>query len=179
MAQLNIEPSITYERVRELQVEDATVTKIYGPPIGADNDKPTKEQEKALRFMRLFGCFCVQDTPESPCLCGSIIWIPWDKIVRIEKSERKNDKGQKLSLVTVYNDAEIVVERLTRMKAIQYGQRPYRTHARKDGVAYRTSEKGALLIAAFELGWVIGTKIDEETGLSDTISDWLYDWFGP
>lgn len=35
------------------------------------------------------------------------------------------------------------------------------------------------LVAAFEAGWAIGTAIDEETGLSDEISDWLLDTFGP
>lgn len=37
----------------------------------------------------------------------------------------------------------------------------------------------AKLVAAFEAGWEIGTFIDEETGLSDKISDWLLDTFGP
>jgi len=36
---------------------------------------------------------------------------------------------------------------------------------------------GALLIGAFELGWHIGEKIDEETGASDKISDWLAENF--
>lgn len=37
----------------------------------------------------------------------------------------------------------------------------------------------AKIVAAFEAGWEIGTFIDEETGLSDEISDWLLDTFGP
>jgi hypothetical protein len=36
-----------------------------------------------------------------------------------------------------------------------------------------------LLVAAFEAGWEIGEFIDEKTGLSDKISDWLLDTFGP
>ena len=35
------------------------------------------------------------------------------------------------------------------------------------------------IVAAFEAGWAIGTFIDEETGLSDKISDWMIDTFGP
>lgn len=35
------------------------------------------------------------------------------------------------------------------------------------------------IVAAFEAGWEIGTLIDEEVGLSDTIADWLEDTFGP
>lgn len=35
------------------------------------------------------------------------------------------------------------------------------------------------IVAAFEAGWAIGEFIDEETGLSDKISDWLLDTFGP
>lgn len=35
------------------------------------------------------------------------------------------------------------------------------------------------LKTAFEIGWNIGTIIDESTGASDKISDWLLDKFGP
>lgn len=35
------------------------------------------------------------------------------------------------------------------------------------------------IVAAFEAGWAIGEFIDEETGLSDKISDWMIDTFGP
>jgi hypothetical protein len=35
------------------------------------------------------------------------------------------------------------------------------------------------LVAAFEAGWAIGTYIDEKTGLSDKLSDWMIDTFGP
>ena len=43
----------------------------------------------------------------------------------------------------------------------------------------KTKWKWAQIVAAFEAGWEIGTFIDEKTGLSDTISDWLLDTFGP
>ena len=35
------------------------------------------------------------------------------------------------------------------------------------------------IVAAFQAGWAIGTMIDEETGLSHKIADWLEDTFGP
>ncbi|CAA9247097.1 MAG: hypothetical protein AVDCRST_MAG93-1577 [uncultured Chloroflexia bacterium] len=35
------------------------------------------------------------------------------------------------------------------------------------------------VVAAFKAGWEIGEFIDEETGASDALADWLYETFGP
>ena len=66
------------------------------------------------------------------------------------------------------------VDRLQRALELIDGHPQLSVMAKKKGAGF-----WGKLVAAFEAGWEIGTFIDEQTGLSDKISDWMIDTFGP
>lgn len=53
------------------------------------------------------------------------------------------------------------------------------SHPKLGSIAKKSKGVWGKIVAAFEAGWEIGTAIDEETGLSDKISDWMIETFGP
>jgi hypothetical protein len=75
------------------------------------------------------------------------------------------------SKVMVETQIPVAISDLKKMKEMAEGGRG-RIIASKKSI-------GGWLIGAFELGWAIGEKIDEETGASEKLADWLYDTLGP
>lgn len=104
-------------------------------------------------------------------------------------SERTGKKweGEDIFAYQVRRDSDILVDTQIPMTIGDLGRMKElaeRGHGRAISVLQKSSKKkkgkpsvGALLIGAFELGWHIGEKIDEETGISDKISDWLAENF--
>lgn len=67
-----------------------------------------------------------------------------------------------------------------RVGSLQRALQLIETHPRLRAIANEKGNVGlADLVDAFIWGWGRGTDINEELGLSDIISDWLLDTFGP
>ena len=116
--------SLHYEELRKQQLEDATSTLIYGVPIELG------EFIRAIQPQNLFaiwGCYCVQDSPDNPCPCGRIVWLPADRVLRSGKTQRKSPEGHELHWFRVKNDADIVVE-----EQVAVGVREYARQLRTD-----------------------------------------------
>lgn len=105
-----------YNDIKKEQLEEVTATKIYGIPI-----KNTMfSLNKNLNLFPIWGCICVQDTPQNPCPCKQIIWLPKDKIFGSGKTKRHNRDGHEIHWFKVKNDAEIIVESHDTMRISQY-----------------------------------------------------------
>lgn len=46
-------------------------------------------------------------------------------------------------------------------------------------IAKKSRGRWKQIVAAFEVGWAVGEFIDDKTGLSDALSDWLFENLGP
>jgi len=123
-------------------------------------------------------CWCVQDSPESPCTClGPRVRIPGTQILKFEPSNRQSVDGHNLSVATIAKDTRVIVgrdplpvnagifvEKTDVFAAIKLGS--------KVGGVRGTA--GAIL-GAFLVGYELGTKIDQATGASTALGDLLWD----
>ena len=129
--------------------------------------------------------------PIRPCLCVTAEGCPCDKLEDIivwlpegipsEKTGKKSEEGE-LFNYQIGRDTKVLVETHIPMTLGQLEKAKEITEkcSGKTRAIFQKSSNtkgkpsiGALLIGAFELGWHIGEKVDEETGVSDKISDWL------
>jgi hypothetical protein len=175
MATVNL---ASYGEMKEKQLQDTWVTKIHGVPLELEGNILDLNSNGV--FWPILGCLCVQDSPDNPCPCkGPIVWLPKDKILKSGKSGRNNHEGSEVHWFEVANGAEIMVEELHTLKIKDYADFVDWTEGNGTSVSFsKKSIRSRLLKAAFSLGFAIGTVIDEETGASDEISDWLHDTFG-
>lgn len=129
-------------------------------------------------------CICVK-AEGCPCdwLDDIIVWLPVD--IKSEKTG-KQCQGNELLIYHIGRDTKVLVEtqipmtlgQLEKAKEITENScGKTRAIFNKSSSTKGKPSVGALLIGAFELGWFVGEKIDEETGASDKISDWLADNF--
>lgn len=176
-----VDPSMSYEDAQRVQIDRQLTIAFHGRLIDPEVKASAREVNDAGKYVRILRCICVQDSPDNPCPCeGPIVWLPRDKILTTSASEHKDTHGQRLAEVVIANDAQVIVERHTVLSAKRLaasaggGDATARAALMKKAGASKT---GALLIAAFELGYHIGTTIDEETGASDAIADALWDLF--
>jgi len=143
--------------------------KVYGTRLASDgigND------------ILMSSCWCVQDSPESPCTClGPRVRIPGTQILKFEPSNRQSVDGLNLSVATIAKDTRVIVgrdplpvnagifvEKTDVFAAIKLGS--------KVGGVRGTA--GAIL-GAFLVGFELGTKIDQATGASTALGDLLWD----
>ncbi|ANU21976.1 hypothetical protein [Planococcus donghaensis] len=166
-----------YRNTKEELLQKVTLTEIRGIPL-------QKEPYKGWFPIRPFpNCICVTE----PCPCDKlediIIWLPTG--TKQEGTGKRHGDAEILSY-QVDKDLKILVEPLVpitvgRLQDMQdltnNDQGKVTTMYKKSGKSSGKPSVGGLLIGAFELGWAIGTKIDEETDLSDKIADWLDDLF--
>ena len=163
-----------YEHVKETIIEGRMFVKIQGIPLDGGPSK---------HWIPIRPCVCVTE----PCPCDTlddiIVWLPSN--VSSERTGKQWD-GNDVYSYRLDEDSRIMVEaqipmtigNLQSMKELAE-----RGHGRTISVFQKKSKKkgkstvGGLLVGAFELGWAIGEKIDEETGVSDKISDWLAENF--
>jgi hypothetical protein len=122
-------------------------------------------------------CICVTE----PCPCDDlddiIVWLPSVK----KAAKRTGDDG--IDSYSVEPDERVLVELQIPMTLTQLRQLKEWAD-REDGSAGEGSGDGEVTaaaapvgtagaaVAAFEVGYALGTKIDEAAGLSDKISDW-------
>lgn len=206
-------PSVEYETLlRRGSREKSTVT-----IRGVMARKPAQGIAGPKGCTPILWCFCVHDSPSSPCPCmGPIIWLPDDRIFRVSESERPGQQGEKLVEVEVASDAlllfdetrEIVPRKPANVRLLRYGEdgkfspveetlwvqeyMPMRAAAlvgaleligsnKKIQVMAKKKGPGIFgwIVGAFKAGWEIGEFIDDKTGVSDSLADWLYDTLGP
>lgn len=125
-------------------------------------------------------CICVTE----PCPCDSledlILWVPSSK----QGQETRQRSGQDpIVAYPVDPDEQVLVElqipmTMAQLKQLkEWAQREEATDSDSSPRAARSGKKkpvgtAGAAVAAFEVGYALGTKIDEATGLSDKISDW-------
>jgi hypothetical protein len=170
---------VSYEEMKEKQLEDTMVTKIHGVPLHLEGSQLDFDSNGA--FWPIAWCLCVQDSPDNPCPCKDpiIVWLPKDKILKSGKSRRKNHEGSEVYWFEMTNGADVMVEELHSLKVKDLADGSYGPEGNGTSVSFsKKSIRSRLLKAAFSLGFAIGTAIDEETGASDDIADWLHDTLG-
>jgi len=159
-----------YMNTKQNILRQRTVASIMGIPLDGD----WKE------WFPIRPCVCV--TAEG-CPCDTlediIVWISAN--VKPEKTGKKC-QGDELLNYHLERDTKILVETQIPMTIGQLEKIKEVTENcdGKTGTIFKKSSNskgkksiGKLLIGAFELGWFIGEKIDEETDVSGKISDWL------
>jgi hypothetical protein len=113
LGESNDMPNETYDTVKLEQIKSKTVTRIYGRPL-EDNDQLglTDRTRDDSRFP-IHWCFCVQDSPSSPCLCmPHIVWLGHPDVVTYGKTDQKDHAGEALYFFDLKNDATLLLERL-------------------------------------------------------------------
>lgn len=129
--------------------------------------------------LALLSCWCVSDSPENPCSChGPAVRIPRSQLFQFGPSNRQSTEGQTLSAVTLPRSAPIIAGQDESPVSVGLFLERSNTVLRvktgflKGGGAQGTA--GAIL-GAFLVGWELGKKIDQETGLSTKLGDFLWD----
>src|SRR4051794_37016502 len=93
------------------QLDAAATFRVYGDEI----DLGTSSRARATsagRWIAIGPCFCVHDSPESPCPCMSdgFWWLRRDAVVRQGSAGRKGHDGKDLQYFDVLLDSTIMVE---------------------------------------------------------------------
>jgi hypothetical protein len=136
----------------------------------------------AIKGWRPFSpCICVTE----PCPCDKlddlIIWLP---STRTYEQTHQKVGGDAVVALEIDPDEELLVEVQVPMtiaqikKLKEWSERSNGCGGTASGISIKkgapvTPAKAAA--AAFAVGFALGEKLDEETGLSDKISDWAAD----
>jgi hypothetical protein len=95
------------------QLDAAATYRVYGHELALDDGKASARAKARRRWRFIHPCFCVHDSPESPCPCMEDEprwWLPGDAILREGDGGRKDHHGQELQFFDVLVDATIMVE---------------------------------------------------------------------
>jgi hypothetical protein len=191
------------ERMLEIKtrkLERASSQRLRGVPvhrIAGDFDV----SKMKLPFP-IFGCLCVQDSPENPCPCTDfVLWMPtFPKAVT--RTGQKNADGKEIFEFVLERDAVVyvdvqvpiqpaVLERVARqIRRVRRGSVVVgpSSRIRSDVGGYREGERPIAKSApdkgwlglAFGAGWAVGTVLDDllgsNEGSNDNLSDDIGDW---
>jgi hypothetical protein len=104
---------LTYDDARSAQLERLTTTRIVGVPLQKGS------RDSLMRW--ILHCFCVQDSPDNPCVCdGPIIGIPNDALLRETSSRRRDEQGRELAEFVIRRDARLIVDSPRAVRADVY-----------------------------------------------------------
>ena len=94
------------------QLDAATTYRVYGHEVDFDQSGASSGGTSRRRWRPILPCFCVQDSPDSPCECmrGEHLWWLLDDAVVGEGKSGHKDKGNDLQFFDVLVDSQIVVE---------------------------------------------------------------------
>jgi hypothetical protein len=94
------------------QLDAATTYRVYGHEVDFDQSGASSGGTSRRRWRPILPCFCVQDSPDSPCECmrGEQVWWLLDDAVIGEGKSGHKDKGNDLQFFDVLVDSQIVVE---------------------------------------------------------------------
>jgi hypothetical protein len=93
-------------------IDNATTYRFFGHQLDDSSAKARRDGRKWLPFSV---CFCVQDSPDSPCHCmhDGIWWILEGSILNRGHAERRDHEGKSMDFIDVSLDAEVVAETVT------------------------------------------------------------------
>ena len=120
MADSTDKPSnvLRYEELKKRQLEDTISTQFYGVPI--ELGEFARAMQPHQNLIPIWGCVCVQDSPDNPCPCRWIVWLPKDRILRSGKTQLKSPEGHEIHWFRVANDARVLVERQAAVSVPEY-----------------------------------------------------------
>lgn len=165
---------IDYTKVKNETLEEGVTAQIHGVPLSIHLDRKG--------WFPIISCICVTE----PCPCdkmdNTIIWLPAGS--QGEKTG-KQFEGVDVMAYSIKGNENLMVETNIPMTAAGFKkvQRRVAEDSCNPKSGLRTMAKGAplppgsgagfFLSVAAAAGWGLGTLIDEESGASDKISDFL------
>lgn len=103
-----------YDDAHSELIEASSYVEVFGLQLD-----PNEYQAGSDRWKRSFPiilCFCVHDSPSSPCPCtGPILWLRRDDVLRSNVHTRKGERGGDVMRFVVDRDASVVVENASRL----------------------------------------------------------------
>jgi hypothetical protein len=105
-------PSVSLNQAKLQQLDAVSTFRVYGHTL--DDEERTESQ-----WVPIGPCFCVHDSPESPCPCTHefIWWLPMNAIVGRGSAGRKGHEGEELQYFDVLVESAIMVESVQPVKA--------------------------------------------------------------
>jgi hypothetical protein len=95
------------------QLDAATTYRVYGHEVDFDQSGAGSGGTARRRWRPISPCFCVQDSPDSPCDCmhgQDVWWLLDDAVIGEGKSGHKDKEGNDLQFFDLLVDSQIVVE---------------------------------------------------------------------
>jgi hypothetical protein len=104
-----------YSEAKLQQLDAAATYRVYGHEL--EFGQGSTGAAARLRWRLILPCFCVHDSPDSPCPCMRgddrfFWWLVDDAVVREGPSGRKDHEGNELQFFDVLLDSQIMVESL-------------------------------------------------------------------
>ena len=98
------------EKLRQLDA--ATTYRVYGHEVAFEQGASARR-----RWRLIWPCFCVHDSPESPCPCMDAPrwWLAADAVLNEGDAGRKGHDDEELQFFDVRLDSQIMVESLQRV----------------------------------------------------------------
>jgi hypothetical protein len=90
------------------QLDAATAYRVNGHEVAFEQGASARR-----RWRLIWPCFCVHDSPDSPCPCmedGPRWWLPADAVLNEGDAGRKGHDGEELHFFDVRLDSQIMVE---------------------------------------------------------------------
>jgi hypothetical protein len=106
---------VDFSEAKLRQLDAAATYRVYGHEIEFEAGATGKGASARRRWRLISPCFCVQDSPDSPCPCmtdESRWWLRGEAVVDEGKAGRKDHDGHALEFFDVLVDSKIMVEAL-------------------------------------------------------------------
>jgi hypothetical protein len=97
------------------QLDASTTYRVYGHEVEFEQGASARR-----RWRLIWPCFCVHDSPDSPCPCMEDAprwWLPADAVLNEGDAGRKGHDGEELHFFDVRLDSQIMVESLQPVRA--------------------------------------------------------------
>jgi hypothetical protein len=154
-------PSEAYDAVKLDQIKSESVTRIYGHPLEDIDQVDQGVRRRNENPFAVQWCLCVQDSPQSPCMCRPlIVWLTPLDVVSYGKTEYKDRAGESLYFFDITNDAKLLLERV----------QPIGTSAAKKIMGLSHGDVDRLLAKSTTLA---GLPFNGPTTIADDPSPWL------
>lgn len=158
-----------YRDAKLAQIQAATTARLYGRFL-PQGDLSASSAESAASWRPFQVCFCVQDSPDSPCLCRArIVWV--SEIAGSGRAERKDHDGNQLEFVDVAHDSIILAEQLTPVRASAFRGSPTVLDRERSNLASALDDPAAGTIAMEVPLWLV--EVAREVALKAVINDLL------
>lgn len=159
------------------QLDAATTYRVYGHELEFEGGANGKGATARRQWRLIRPCFCVQDSPDSPCPCmtdESRWWLLGETVVDEGNSGRRDHDGEELKYFDVLIDSKIMVESLQPVSAGALKRLGDKISPERVGGLVTAPPGGSGSIAMVEevvLGIVLGLALLSDAGAFDSI-DW-------